>query len=66
MLKLLHSPEAARWATVALVIIVGLSVGRQASVGMDVQQWIGAAAAVIGSVVLAAMVYQGEPERQED
>ena len=65
MLKL--SPDMQRWATVALVIIVGLSVGRQASVGMDLQQWLGAAAAVIGSIVLAALVYNApEAETAED
>lgn len=66
MFKSQSMSDVARWATVALVIVVGLSVGRQASVGMDMQQWLGAAAAVIGSIVLAAMVYEGGQAEQED
>ena len=65
MLKL--SPDVQRWATVCLVIVVGLSVGRQASVGMDLQQWLGAAAAVLGSIALAALIYNDpQSETVED
>ncbi len=56
MLKLLRSEQAAEWASAALVILVSLTVGYEASRGMSAPQWAGGAIAVLGSISVAVMV----------
>lgn len=56
MLKLLRSEIFANWGTAALVFICAIVVGREAAMGMNAVQWLGAAAAITGSITLAVLV----------
>jgi protein-S-isoprenylcysteine O-methyltransferase Ste14 len=57
MLNQLRSPETLRMASAILVVVVSAIVGHQAALGMEPSQWLGAAAAVLGSVALAALMH---------
>jgi len=46
----------AEWASAGLVLLSGATAGHYAAVGMNLFQWGGAAAAVIGSVSVAVAV----------
>jgi len=46
----------AEWGSAAMVFVVSMLAGRFASEGMNLLQWAGAAAAVLGSVTLAVGV----------
>jgi len=50
------SKEAAEWGSAVLVFASGGMAGHYASLGMSPVQWMGAAAAVLGSVTLAVCV----------
>ena len=52
----LFSQEGAEWATALLVFVSGAAAGHYASEGMNMVQWAGAAAAVLGSVTAAVAV----------
>jgi len=56
MLQLLRSPEAARGATIGLIVIVAGLVGQYAAQGMSVRQWAAGLAAIGGSIALAMIV----------
>ncbi len=56
MLKLLRSEMFAVWGATALVFVSAAIVGRQAAIGMNLIQWLGAAVAIGGSVTLAVFV----------
>jgi drug/metabolite transporter (DMT)-like permease len=57
MFKSIRTGDAARLAAALLVIAVAAAVGHKAGQGMDAQQWLGAAVAVIGSVLVAVLVH---------
>lgn len=66
MLKILRSPETHRMASALLVILIAGVIGHKAGQGMDLQQWLGAAVAVIGSIIVAALVHTSpEPAPEE-
>lgn len=44
------------WSTAGLVFLSGAMTGHYAAVGMNAVQWMGAAAAVLGSVTVAVAV----------
>ncbi|WP_374470400.1 hypothetical protein [Phenylobacterium sp.] len=52
----ISSKEAAEWGSAILVFASGGMAGHYAALGMSPTQWIGAAAAVLGSVTLAVCV----------
>ncbi len=51
-----NSTGLSEWASAALVVAVSLVVGYEASLGMSPSQWLGGAAAVLGSISVAVMV----------
>lgn len=57
MFKSILSGDAARLAAALFVIAVAAAVGHKAGQGMDSQQWLGAAVAVIGSILVAVLVH---------
>jgi drug/metabolite transporter (DMT)-like permease len=61
MFKSIRSADAARLAAAMFVIAVAGAVGHKAGQGMDLQQWLGAAVAVIGSILVAVLVHS-EPQ----
>lgn len=56
MRSFIASGQALEWATAGLVFIVAMLMGTYAAQGMNSLQWVGAAAAVLGSVTLAVLV----------
>jgi len=56
MLQLLRSPEAARGATIGLIVLVAGLVGQCAARGMSPRQWAFGLAAIAGSIALAVIV----------
>ncbi|MFC3068777.1 hypothetical protein [Phenylobacterium soli] len=48
--------DLAEWSSAAMVFISGGMAGHYASLGMSQAQWVGAAAAVLGSVTVAVAV----------
>ena len=50
------------WSTAGLVFLSGAMSGHYAAIGMDVIQWAGSAAAVLGSVTLAVAVRVWPPK----
>jgi hypothetical protein len=56
VLQLLRSPEAARGATLALIVVVAGLVGQYAARGMSPRQWAFGIAAIAGSIALAMIV----------
>ena len=56
MLQLLRSPEAARGATIGLIVVVAELVGQYAAQGMSMRQWAAGLAAIGGSIALAMIV----------
>ena len=56
MLKMLFSRFGAQWASASLVFISAALAGRYAAEGMNLLQWTGAAAAVLGSITVAVAV----------
>lgn len=56
MFRKLQSEEAAKLASVALVILTSGLAGQFAAHGMNLIQWLGAILAVLGSVTLAVMI----------
>lgn len=56
MLQLLRSPEAARGATIGLIVVVAGLVGQYAAQGMSPRQWAAGLAAIAGSIALAMIV----------
>ena len=54
--KLLFSSAAAEYGSAFLVFIVSALAGRYASEGMNLLQWTGAIAAVLGSITVAVAV----------
>lgn len=48
--------EAVEWASALLVLVSGATAGHYAAVGMNLVQWAGAAAAVLGSITVAVAV----------
>jgi hypothetical protein len=57
MLKWLQSAGYAEYGSAALVFISAGVVGHEAAVGMNQTQWLGAVAAVLGSITVAVMVH---------
>ena len=56
MNKLLFKQPVAEWASAALVFVSGAAAGHYAQQGMNELQWLGAAAAVLGSITVAVAV----------
>jgi len=56
MLKFLLTQKTAEWATSALVLVSAGIAGHQAALGMTQAQLMGAATAILGSVMAAVMV----------
>ena len=56
MFERLKSEDAAKLASVALVILTSGLAGQFAAHGMNLIQWLGAILAVLGSVSLAVMI----------
>ena len=56
MINWLRSPAAAEWASASAVVVVSAIVGDYARDGMNLIQWTGAAAAILGAIGWAAMV----------
>lgn len=56
MFRRLNSEEAAKLASVVLVILTSGLAGQFAAHGMNAVQWLGAVLAVLGSVTLAVMI----------
>ena len=56
MFQRLRSEEAAKIASVILVILTSGLAGQFAAHGMNLVQWLGAILAVLGSVTLAVMI----------
>lgn len=52
----LRTDEAAKLASIILVILVSGLAGQFAAHGMNLVQWLGAVLAVLGSVTLAVMI----------
>lgn len=48
--------DLVEWSTAGLVLLSGATAGHYAAVGMNPTQWLGAAAAVLGSVGVAVAV----------
>lgn len=48
--------DLADWGTAALVFLAGAMTGHYAAQGMNAVQWLGAAAAILGSVTAAVAV----------
>ena len=57
MLKWFQSAGYAEYGSAALVFISAGVVGHEAAVGMNQTQWLGAVAAVLGSISVAVMVH---------
>ena len=56
--------DLVEWSTAGLVLLSGATAGHYAAMGMNLQQWLGAAAAVFGSVGVAVAVrIWPEPEK---
>lgn len=53
---MLSKKDLVEWGSAAMVFISGGLAGHYASLGMSPAQWVGAAAAVLGSVTLAVAV----------
>jgi len=56
MLRKLFSQKTAEWGTTALVLASAGLAGHQAALGMTQAQFMGAATAILGSVMAAVMV----------
>jgi hypothetical protein len=56
MINWLRSSPAAEWASASAVVVVGAVVGDYARDGMNLVQWTGGAAAILGSIAWAVMV----------
>lgn len=48
--------QLAEWGSAGLVLLAGATAGHYAALGMNLVQWAGAAAAVLGSVTVAVAV----------
>lgn len=53
---MIATKELTEWGSVAMVVISGAMAGHHAAVGMNPTQWMGAIAAVLGSVAVAVAV----------
>jgi hypothetical protein len=53
---MVSSKDFAEWGSAILVFTTGAMAGHYASLGMNTVQWVGAAAAVLGSVTVAVVV----------
>jgi hypothetical protein len=56
MFKLPSRRDAALWGSAALVFLVSMVAGHEASQGMNLVQGLGAATAVLGSITVAVAV----------
>jgi hypothetical protein len=56
MINWLRSSPAAEWASASAVVVVSAIVGDYARDGMNLVQWTGAGAAILGSIGWAVMV----------
>lgn len=64
MLDLVFSRFGAQWASASLVFLCSALAGRYAAEGMNLLQWAGAAAAVLGSITVAVAVrLEPSPEK---
>jgi hypothetical protein len=57
MIKWFQTAGFPEYGSAALVFVSAAIVGHEAAVGMNQTQWIGAAAAVLGSISVAVMVH---------
>jgi hypothetical protein len=57
MFKWVQHAGFAEYGSAALVFVSAAIVGHEAAVGMNQTQWLGAAAAVLGSIGVAVMVH---------
>ena len=57
MFKWVQNAGFAEYGSAALVFVSAAIVGHEAAVGMNQTQWLGAAAAVLGSITVAVMVH---------
>ena len=59
MINWMRKAGPAEFASAALVVAMGAVVGRQAALGMTPTQWAGAAAAILGAIMVAVLVHAG-------
>ncbi|HEY2660548.1 MAG TPA: hypothetical protein VGI79_12565 [Caulobacteraceae bacterium] len=59
MINWLNNAGPAQFGSAALVVAMGAIVGHHAALGMNAVQWAGAAAAILGSVMVAVLVHMG-------
>jgi len=57
MFKWVRNAGFAEYGSAALVFVSAAVVGHEAAMGMNQTQWLGAAAAVLGSISVAVMVH---------
>jgi hypothetical protein len=55
--------DLTEWGSAVLVFVSGAMTGHYAAAGMNAVQWMGAAAAVLGSVAVAVAVRVWPPKR---
>ena len=59
MINWMRNAGPAQLGSAALVLVAGAVVGHQAAAGMSPTQWASAALAILGSVMVAALVHAG-------